>query len=74
MVSIITPVVIFLLLNSNLVVAQSIGQPSRDRFLSAKQDTQTDKTDKTEESLDFSGTGRPGQQTAGESRSSCAKR
>lgn len=68
-----------LLLPSVSVAAQSVNT-QEDRPVSSsseQQDSKTAKRDKdqssdSEESLDFSGMGRPGQQTAGESRGSCA--
>lgn len=47
---------------------QDIISPSA----SEKKNSKTTSSQDSEESLDFSGTGRPGQQTAGESRSTCA--
>lgn len=45
--------------------------PSREQTQTEQQKPQTTKKESDSETLDFSGTGRPGQQTAGESRGSC---
>ncbi len=75
--SILTPVIACFLLSSSLpVTAQSVSkQQDVSRSSSEQQTAKTAKGDKNNdrgESLDFSEMGRPGQQTAGESRGSCA--
>lgn len=47
-------------------------KPQADRSPSSDKKPQPSKKERSTESLDFSGTGRPGQQTAGESRGSCS--
>ena len=79
--SILTVILSSLFLLCNSVSAEV--ETKEDEVTSPKEKPQTtktekpeeqDKTEEQEESLDFSGTGRPGQQTAGESRSSCANK
>lgn len=66
--SILTIIIACLLLPSGLAALATEAQPQQ------RKKTATDKqrqSDRDTETLDFSGTGRPGQQTAGESRGSC---
>ena len=73
--SIVTTIIVaLLLLHSNSAFARSI-EPQNLLVISNKKDAKTEKNDppkKDKKPLDFSDTGRPGQQTAGESRGSCA--
>ncbi len=55
------------------IAAQPIDRQHDTSLLAReKKNSKTTRSQDSEESLDFSGTGRPGQQTAGESRGSCA--
>lgn len=67
--SLLTIIIACLLLPYACTPARSseVQQPKKKPTLSDRQKPQTD----SEPDLDFSGTGRPGQQTAGESRGSC---
>lgn len=75
--SILTTVLVCLLLPSVSVAAQSINIKQGIPISSSEQQNpktakkDQEKNSNREESLDFSGMGRPGQQTAGESRGSC---
>lgn len=74
--SILTTVIACLLLSPVSVAAHSVSeQQDRSKSSSEQQSSKTAKRDRNNdrgESLDFSEMGRPGQQTAGESRGSCA--
>ena len=67
-------VITFLLLIPVSVTAQSSARTQQDEYSLQKtlQAKKKQRSNQNEESLDFSGTGRPGQQTAGESRGNCA--
>jgi len=74
--SILTTIIACLLLQPVSVTAQSLSEqqvsPVSDSEQQNSKTAKRNSNNNRQESLDFSGTGRPGQQTAGESRGNCA--